>query len=240
MDVWGRRYKGHLIRSDYRVHQLVERKLTEATAERFKSRKLKIFDCAAGSGALALRIRDSLMKRGEIAEFTLNNFEYQISVSEFDYKSVSVDLNGNFSEFFEGKFDIVIATEIIEHLRDPWHFLLQIDKLLHEDSIVILSTPGSNSLLDRYTAVTIGAPFYFGERGYVNSGGHITVVEPWKMNIICNEVGLKVNELNSSIKIFKYIGVIAFFKLISFALLNLIFIRNFDFTAINVFILGKK
>ncbi|MFA5070043.1 MAG: class I SAM-dependent methyltransferase [Patescibacteria group bacterium] len=43
------------------------------------------------------------------------------------------------------KFDVVVATQIIEHLRDPEDFLNRIHKLLKDDGIIILETPNLKS-----------------------------------------------------------------------------------------------
>jgi methionine biosynthesis protein MetW len=40
-----------------------------------------------------------------------------------------------------GQFGVVVATEVIEHLFDPWHFVREINRSLHLRGLAILSAP---------------------------------------------------------------------------------------------------
>lgn len=50
-------------------------------------------------------------------------------------------------EFPKGKFDLVICSEIIEHIKNDNECLLKIHNLLSKNGILIISAPSSNSLL---------------------------------------------------------------------------------------------
>lgn len=53
-----------------------------------------------------------------------------------------IDLNGNLALPFENEwFDVVIATDILEHLFEPKRLLLEIGRVLRADGFVILSVP---------------------------------------------------------------------------------------------------
>jgi 2-polyprenyl-3-methyl-5-hydroxy-6-metoxy-1,4-benzoquinol methylase len=47
------------------------------------------------------------------------------------------------------KFDIIIATEILEHLKDPQDLLRQIKDLLRDDGIVLISLPNECTIYHR-------------------------------------------------------------------------------------------
>lgn len=54
----------------------------------------------------------------------------------------------NFPEKFpKGKFDLVICSEIVEHIKNDNECLLKIHNLLSKNGILIISAPSSNSLL---------------------------------------------------------------------------------------------
>jgi SAM-dependent methyltransferase len=50
---------------------------------------------------------------------------------------------------YSAQFDVVIAVEVIEHLREPWKEILEIEKVLAPDGIVIFSTLLTNAFIDR-------------------------------------------------------------------------------------------
>jgi len=62
----------------------------------------------------------------------VNEFPYTVSDLSYD----------KFSEFYENKkFDFIFSFETFEHLTNPYHCLLEIKKLMHENSIFYLSIP---------------------------------------------------------------------------------------------------
>tara|TARA_B110000014_G_scaffold261522_1_gene253410 strand:- start:12947 stop:13495 length:549 start_codon:yes stop_codon:yes gene_type:complete len=71
---------------------------------------------------------------GDRTNFTekLENF-YKCSFNNTD-----IDLD---TEKLSGDYDVVTAFEIIEHLFNPLHFLLQIKNILKKDGTLYLSTP---------------------------------------------------------------------------------------------------
>ena len=54
------------------------------------------------------------------------------------FNNTDIDLD---VEQLSGNYDIVTAFEIVEHLFNPLHFLLQIKNILNEDGTLYLSTP---------------------------------------------------------------------------------------------------
>lgn len=61
-----------------------------------------------------------------------NPFDYIISDLSYD----------KFSEFYKDKkFDFIFCFETFEHITNPYHCLLEIKKLMHEDSVFYLSIP---------------------------------------------------------------------------------------------------
>lgn len=47
------------------------------------------------------------------------------------------------------KFDIVVATEVLEHLKDPEKAILQIKKMVKNDGVVLISLPNECTLYHR-------------------------------------------------------------------------------------------
>jgi SAM-dependent methyltransferase len=84
--------------------------------------------------------------------YALNKSGYQtlgIDISEVSVKN-SIDLFGDYykpislqklSEQSQQKFDLIIATELIEHVDDPYEFISECLPLLNEKGVVLLTTP---------------------------------------------------------------------------------------------------
>jgi SAM-dependent methyltransferase len=225
--IWGRSYKNLLIKSDYRVHEVA----FDLVQERLGSGKsLRALDIATGTGAFAQRVVDRFP--GWSVE--VNDFEKQAMVNGF--KRHSVDLNSQFRDSFApGGYDLVVALEILEHLENPWNFLREVRKLLRDGGVLLLSTPNVDSILDRLIYLRDGHPVYFGERGYVNSGGHTTQVPDWLFRKIADASGYSHVELSGAVDTAPLIGPKGALQL---ALLRLFFrrcMRNANSRSINVY-----
>ena len=226
--VWGRSYRGLPIKSDFRVHDTA----FDIIKSRFGSQKsLKVLDIATGTGAFAQRTLDSF----PYWDLEINDFENQ--ATSLDLMRYKLDLNLNFSgEFAESGYDLIIAIEIIEHLENPWHFMREVRKLLRKDGVLVLSTPNGDSTLDRLTYLIDGHPSYFGERGYTNSGGHITQIPDWLFKKIAKISCYSSVELISVVDTGPLVGLLTMLKLLFFMPLACVYMRNKNKRSINVYI----
>lgn len=227
LSVWDRVYKGLPIRADYRVHdeafEIINNKLSAKN-------NLKVLDIATGSGAFSQRIADTF----PTWSLDVNDFENQVLVSGMGKHTV--DLNSNFADnFSQDGYDLVIAIEIIEHLENPWLFLREIRKVLRKGGVLILTTPNVDSLLDRLVYLTDGHPFYFGAKGYVNSGGHITMVPDWLLRLVAGKAGFNHVELNGRVDTNPHVGLFTMLKLL-LVLPARLFMSNKNNRSINVYV----
>lgn len=88
----------------------------------------RILDFGAGSGEMTRELR----QRG------------------YDTTPLEPMLHGYLREQnYSAKFDTVIAVEVIEHLKDPWQDIREIEKILTQAGIVIFSTLLTNAFIDR-------------------------------------------------------------------------------------------
>ncbi len=109
--------------------------------------------------------------RGELKSLLPDNVNYY--VLDFDEKALEeAEKKGakvkkiNFDEEKiswenEAPFDIVVATEVLEHLKDPAQHLVEIKNLLKENGVLLISLPNENMLYHRLMALLgFGVDFF--------------------------------------------------------------------------------
>lgn len=141
-----------------------------------------VLDLAAGTGAMSLRLADFGYKV-TATDYVPENFRLHGSVPFF-----AADLNDDFSQGREGQFDIIMASEIIEHLENPRHFARECFKLLKSGDKLVLSTPNVDCVASIVSAMRTGTFQWFGEANY-NRDGHITPLTQWQIDKCFKEAG---------------------------------------------------
>lgn len=184
MSVWEKHYEGIAIKADYRVHDKILSILDDGSL-----RRGDVLDIACGEGALAQRIIN------EYPDLNVDvNDINQSSILCRGYKDrYCVDLNSE-AFTFPKQYDLIVAVEIIEHVENPWNFMRAARAALKPGGLILLSTPNIDSVFDRIFFLVYGFHFYFGERGVINSGGHITMVPKWLIHHICLSSRMKITD----------------------------------------------
>ena len=109
----------------------------------------RAIDLGAGSGALAVRLRDLGY---ETIAVDLNRERYKA-----DIPLIQLNLNNpDFAPLGNGTFDFVTAVEVIEHLESPITFLRNVRSLCKPGGMALITTPNMDNLPSRFRFLLTG------------------------------------------------------------------------------------
>ncbi|MBC7660081.1 MAG: class I SAM-dependent methyltransferase [Chitinophagaceae bacterium] len=153
-------------------------------------REARILDVAAGSGAFLARLR---------ALGFANLHGIELDIKDFKLDSIpieSFDLNLDFADRYNEKFDLITAVEIIEHLDNPRHFLRELRKLLRPGGYLLVTCPNTEQWIARFKFLIKGEPKHFGLDD-IKSQRHISPILSFQMLYMFQEIGYKLDRMTS-------------------------------------------
>ena len=152
--------------ADPGLHAVVMLKI----AEHRVSREAEVLVLGAGRGNL-----DRLLLREGYKHITavdINAADYVVKNTTF----VEFDLNRDF-DWDDKRYDLVLCVEIIEHVENTVHFLREVRKKMHSQSIAIITTPNTVRKMARLSFLLFGRLPSFDEKA-VLEWGHINPIFP--------------------------------------------------------------
>ena len=148
-------------------------------------------DLASGSGAFLARLRRIGFADLTAVELDSDKFLFP------EIKPLVINLNEPFSSLFDRRYGLITASEIIEHLDNPRHFLRAIHTLLHPAGYLIVSTPNVANLEGRLKFLLQGELRYFDEAQY-HYNHHISPITDTQMRLLLTEIGFEIVEARRS------------------------------------------
>lgn len=145
---------------------------------------MEILDFGCGQGAFSQRLVDAGMT---------------VDVCDIDTDQVKATVRNKFRldlnnptiiDSIPGKYDMVIAMEIIEHLQNPWKYLTDCQSILKPEGIIVLSTPNISNFTSRLRFLMRGTLIAF-EKADLNHG-HITPLSFVQLENIFSVMNLKI------------------------------------------------
>jgi len=138
----------------------------------------QIIDIGCGQGELLNRLKE---------KFPESNFT-GVDYSDFDFTKTfnffTYDCNNDFDDSFE-TYDLVVSSEVIEHLENPRHYLRQVNKITKSQGHIVLSTPNPASITSTVSLLLRGYHSAFGPRDYP---AHITAILPSDLKNMTSEM----------------------------------------------------
>jgi len=172
---------------DYPVFQFGDS--TAATVIRYVTQGSRVLEIGAGSGAISRHLVKS--KKCKLTAVEINPTSVK-KLKKICNSVHSLDLDDNAWPLHlaqEGKFDHVIAADVLEHLYDPWTVLKGMKSLLSDRGSVILSLPHA-SHSGVLAALYLGE-FEFREKGLLDKT-HIRFFGYKNVEALYASAGLKI------------------------------------------------
>ena len=141
----------------------------------------RVLDYGAGVGNLTRR----LLQMRSFSE--VHAADIMPPPDGLDVPWIQQDLNESILGF-DGYFDVVIASEVIEHLENPRHTIRELARLCSAGGYVIVTTPNNESIRS-LLALALRGHFVSFDKGWYP--GHITPVLRKDFTRIFTEAGLQ-------------------------------------------------
>lgn len=174
--------------------------LHEAVLEEVLKRRpppASVVDLGAGTGALAVRLAE--------AGYSVAAYDVDPPVAApTGVQFGRVDLDDASASDFDGRFDIVLAVEVIEHLGAPGRLLSMLGSLVAEGGLAVVSTPNIASPVSRYLFLRTGRFHQFGEPDL--EYGHVMPLAEWQVRLFLARGGLEVVGIREVGDVFAYTG----------------------------------
>ena len=178
-DLKPRDYNGIKVLAAHGLHSDIYKILSP-----YLRKEMHILDFGCGQGAFSQRLIDA----GMIVDgCDIDTAQIKAKVN----RKITLDLNKDINtDLFSEKYDVVIAVEILEHLKNPWKYLNDCISLLKDDGIIVLSTPNISNFVSRLRFFMRGTLVAFEVPDLVH--GHITPLSFIQIENMVNHFGLKI------------------------------------------------
>jgi len=162
--------------------------------------KGKILDLGCGDGDYSKRLKD-LGFEVISGDIDLARFKYKNEI-EFKHCDITKEL-----PFADNTFDYVLLAEVVEHLRNPYIVIPEINRIIKENGSLVISTPNILNLKSRSRFIFEGGYEYFREPpldqvknpGEVIFNLHLVPYRFQELEYLLSASGFKVRDIFASV-----------------------------------------
>jgi len=135
-------------KSDFFIDDRV--KLVIKYLKQFDDKKnIKILEIGCGNGSFLTRLKYFIREKTNYNSIELYGIDIDQNAINNNIDNKLILSCSSAEEYIKSNsenFDIILHFELIEHLIDPYSFMVRVKKLLKNNGIVLFSTPNSNGL----------------------------------------------------------------------------------------------
>jgi len=129
-----------------------------------------------------------------------HNINYRATAVDISKESFQLKENDNLKfvlknlneDFNFGEFDFVIATEVIEHIENPYHFIRNCLKNLKEDGVLYVSSPNIHNIFSIIKMLIKDIPSFFSLKE--EDTEHIMPISTFLIKKILFKIGLELKK----------------------------------------------
>lgn len=201
-----------------------------------------VLDLGCGEGEYANKLTESGF---HVIAADINDKRFKYS-GKIEFKKLDLTEKIPFSD---SSFEYCILTEVLEHIRNPYHLLSEINRILKKNGFLVLSTPNILNLKSRYRFLLEGTYEYFREPLLEQAEGvneasdlHLTPFRYHELEYILFKTGFAVERLTTSIYEHHWLWFLLPFIYIQTGYKKSRALRNggIDFSRINKILLSKE
>lgn len=174
-------YKDLRIQAYAEVHIHIAARLVELFPD-----GTRLLDVASGGGSLAQRLLDL----GFEVHCTTWNEKLRVNAPTYH---LNLDHPFRLSDVGNIPFDVIVASEIIEHVENPSLFLRSCASALTPDGLLIITTPNVADIVSRLQWFFRGCPDIFGSAEVVHNR-HISIIWQIGFERLARVAGLRITE----------------------------------------------
>jgi 2-polyprenyl-3-methyl-5-hydroxy-6-metoxy-1,4-benzoquinol methylase len=155
----------------------------------------KILDIAAAQGNFSLVLAE---KGYDVSWNDIRSDLVEYVQMKQEHGNISYYPGNVFDVHFKDKFDLVLITEIIEHVAHPDKFLKRISELVKPKGFIVMTTPLGSYILNnlpKFSEVD-DASKYESEQFKPNSDGHIFLLHADEIRPLADKAGLDIVSMN--------------------------------------------
>lgn len=147
----------------------------------------KILDIGCGTDLLAKRLKDNGYNNIDgldwISAENVEFINYIDNYKQVDLNNITINLNK--------KYDIIISSDVLEHLESPANFFRFTKNLLEKDGHLIITIPNAFNLFQRFSFLITGnSTRYRIEK--MNEFGHISILTINTLKSLLNRVNMNI------------------------------------------------
>lgn len=110
--------------------------------------------------------------------------------------ALTLDLRGAFAAALEDRFDVVVSSEVIEHLPNPRRFLTEASQLVRPDGVLLVTTPNVSNWIGRLRFLLFGELRWF-DAARATALNHISPLTDAQMRLALASAGFEVAHADS-------------------------------------------
>ena len=210
MEIYGEKAK-----TGYAYAYVNRRQHTIESVKKIARKGAKILDVAAAQGNFSLSLAELGYDvtwndlRAELVDYVKLKYEHGM----INYAPGNV-----FKLGFENEFDVVLITEVIEHVAHPDEFLQKISQMVKPGGYIIMSTPNGEYFRNNLPKFSdCPDPAVFEEMQFKpDADGHIFLLHQKEIEVIAAKANLTINEIkivnnfltNGHLKLRKILNII--------------------------------